>query len=188
MCEGELVKDEAGNQVFEPTDFTSPSGEPVDRPVCEIAEGTEENDRGEVSVTIPKVGGGMSSPCVDDQQFGPSRNCGFTQQTNTNNSLLLTCNPAGGVNDTITCRTTSGAEPMIVRICEGSIALAAGTDCSFNSPNMIAQAVVTATANTTISFQCPGERDPITETGGRIAVYTAPLFEEDGARTGFVCD
>ncbi|MBA2542906.1 MAG: hypothetical protein H0V17_24885 [Deltaproteobacteria bacterium] len=189
MCEGELVKQEDGDQVFEPTDFTSPAGEPVDRPVCDVAEGTEDNDRGEVSVTIPKVGGAMSSPCSDDQQLGPQRNCGFTQQTNTTNSLLLTCNPAGGANDTIRCNGGSvGAQPMIVRICEGSIALGAGTDCSFGSDNMISQTVVTNPAgNTDITFACPGARDT-TETGGRIAVYTAPLYEADGPAAGFICD
>jgi hypothetical protein len=189
MCEGELVKDAAGNQVFEPTEFLSPEGDPVNRPVCVSTAGTEANDRGEVSVTVPKVGGAMSSPCSDEHQLGPSRNCGFTQQTNTNNSLLLTCNPAGGVNDSIRCNGGSvGAQPMIVRICEGSLALGSGTDCEFGSPNMIAQQIVTNPgANTDISFQCPGARDT-TETGGRIAVYTAPLFEADGPAAGFVCD
>ncbi len=187
ICEGELVKDDAGDQVFEPTTFTSPAGDPVDRPVCNVAEGTDANDRGEIDVTVPKVGGMMSSPCTDDHQLGPQRNCGFTQQTNTGGSLLLTCNLGGNPIKTVTCTGGSAAQPMVVRICEGSVALGAGTDCSFGSANMLAQQIVASPSNTTISYTCPPARDT-TEVGGRISVYTAPLYEADGSRAGFVCD
>ncbi len=186
ICEGELLKDEAGNQLFEPTDFTSPAGDPVDRPMCDVAEGTDTNDIGEVDVTVPKVGGMMSSPCTDDQQLGPQRNCGFTQQTNTGGSLLLQCNNAGSTR-TVTCTGGSAAEPMIVRICEGSLALGAGVDCAFNGEGFLAQEIVASPSNTTVSFTCPEARDA-TETGRQIAVYTAPLYEGDGPRQGFVCD
>ena len=49
------------------------------------------------------------------------------------------------------------------------------------------QQIVATPSNTTVSFTCPEGRDA-TETGRQIAVYTAPLYEGDGPRAGFVCD
>jgi hypothetical protein len=183
MCEGELVKDDAGNQTFEPTDFTSPAGDPVDRPVCVAAAGTEANDRGEVAVTVPTVGGMMSSPCTGDQLLGPTRNCGFTQLTDNGGAFLKNCN--AGNNTMVNCSGGSAAEPMIVRICEGSRARGAGVDCSFQ--DAITQQIVLAPGNIQVAFTCPAARDA-TELGGRFAIYTAPLFEPDGSRAGFDCN
>jgi hypothetical protein len=181
ICEGEPVTDAEGNQQFEPTTFTSPAGDPVDRPMCTFAEGVETNDDGQVEVTVPKVGGMVSSPCSDDQQLGATRNCGFTQQTIATN-LLQNC--VAGNTATVSCTLGSGAQPMIVRVCEGSRAIGAGVDCTFQ--DALAQEVVATSTATVVTFTCPAGRDA-TEIGGRFAIYTAPLYEADGARAGFIC-
>lgn len=173
MCEGELVVDAAGAQVFEPTTFVSPAGDPVERPACDEAEGTEANDRGEVMVNLKEQGGMMTTPCrPEDQAFGPTRNCGFTQQ-----ATLRAC--AAGAPRAISCTGGSAAQPMIVRICETSRVFQHGVDCSFQDAlaNIIVDAGATAT-----TFTCPAGRDAV-EIGGQFAVYTAPLFDPDGERT-----
>ena len=126
----------------------------------------------------------MSSPCTDDHQLGPSRNCGFTQQT-LNGSLLQNCIGAN-TTKTVVCTGGNADQPMIVRICEGSRALNAGVDCSFNGDGFLAQAIVASPVATNITFTCPAARDS-TELGLRVSVYTAPLLEADGPEDGFSC-
>src|SRR5262249_24060961 len=109
LCEGTPVLDGIGAQQFEPTMFTTPSGEPVDRPVCMQADGTDGNDRGEISVTLPKLGGQLTTACVDTQTLGPARNCGFAQL-----GALRAC--TGGAKKTLTCSGGSATQPMVVRV------------------------------------------------------------------------
>jgi hypothetical protein len=171
MCEGDLVLDANGEPEFEDTEFTY-MGEPVRRPACEEAAGTEGNDRGEIDVTVPVTGGMVSSPCREENQpFGPLRNCGFTQQPNLRNCTA-------GQMVTINCTGGNAAQPQVVRICEGSRDLGAGVDCVFE--DALANEVADSN-NIALTFRCPSARDA-TETGGRYAVYTAPVFEPDGPR------
>lgn len=171
ICEGTLVVDENGEQVWEPTEYTTDDGQPVDRPACMQAPGTEENDIGSVEVTIPERGGFMTQPCdpLRAHDLGPLRNCGFEMQT-----AMPSC--TAGETVTLTCSGGDAARPQVVRICETSRALATGVDCAFN--DALANAVIETDA--TITFTCPAMRDA-TEIGGQYAIYTAPAWGPDGA-------
>jgi hypothetical protein len=169
LCEGELVKDASGAQVWEPTEFRSPDGAVVDRPLCVPAEGVEDNDVGSVEVTIPVRGGFMTAPCRSDQDLGPLRNCGFTLD-----ETLLDCAPGEPVS--LTCTGGDPAKPQVLRVCETSQVLGTGVDCSHR--DALANVVLDA-ASITITLTCPAARDA-TEPGGQIALYTAPVFEPDG--------
>jgi len=65
---------------------------------------------------------------------------------------------------------------MIVRACETSRALGAGTDCVHRD----ALANFTIEGGTTATVTCPASRDA-TEIGGQIAIYAAPVYAPDGA-------
>jgi hypothetical protein len=172
ICEGTLVVDDAGEQVWEPTEYTTADGQPVDRPACEEAEGVEDNDTGSVEVTIPERGGFMTQSCAPlrSHDLGPLRNCGFEMQ-----DAMPSC--TAGETVTLSCTGGDDARPQVVRICETSRALGTGVDCSFN--DALANVVVEAAA-ATVTFTCPTMRDA-TEIGGEFAIYTAPAWEPDGA-------
>jgi hypothetical protein len=169
ICEGKLLKDEQGNQIWEPTEFMSAAGEPVDRPACEQAPGTEENDIGVVSVTVKQAGGFVTSPCRSDQDLGPLRNCDFAQK-----GALPTCTPGETV--VLNCTNSDSTKPQVVRICEASAVLGVGAECAHREA--LANAVL-ATSGTAVSFTCPGMRDA-SEPGGSYAVYAAPAWGPDG--------
>jgi hypothetical protein len=170
ICEGTLQKDANGDQIWEPTQFTTESGDPVDRPACDEAPGTEANDVKSVPVTLPQKGGMLTSACTDDQQLGPRRNCGFTAQ-----STLLACTAGQPV--TLSCSGGSTSQPQVVRLCETSRALGAGTDCVYRDAlaNTVLEGIPTM-----ITTTCPAARDA-TEIGGQLAVYSAPVYAPDGA-------
>lgn len=169
LCEGELIVDENGDQVWEPTEFRSAEGEVVDRPACEQVPGTEDNDIGSVEVTVPQRGGMVSTACVNDQDIGPFRNCGFTLLDAT-----FTCTP--GAQTTLTCTGASPAQPTAIRVCETSAVLGDAMDCSHND----AVALAVMQGDETLTFTCPEARDA-TEPGGEVAVFVAPAWAPDGA-------
>ncbi len=171
ICEGEPKLDSAGAQIFESTEFKTPTGAAVDRPACDQAAGSETNDVGTVDVTLPIQGGMVSSPCRDTQAFGGARNCGFTQQP-----TIRTC--TAGATTTISCSGGTVAQPQVVRVCEASRALKTGVDCTFQ--DALANVVVEAGAKV-VTFRCPTARDT-REAGGKFTLYTAPVFEPDLAR------
>lgn len=170
LCEGTLVKDEAGNQVWEDTEFKTADGKPVKRPACEEMPGTEGNDEGTVKVTVPERGGLVSSPCPHDQDLGPLRNCGFTMQ-----ETMPTCTPGEQV--TLKCSGDAADAPQVVRFCETSKVLGTGVDCTYNAA--LANVVVEGD-EVEVTFECPDGRDA-NEPGGQYAIYTAPVWEPDGA-------
>jgi hypothetical protein len=172
LCEGDLVKDSSGNQVWEPTSFMSEGGTPVDRPKCTFAPGVDSNDIGKVQVTLETKGGMLTSACADPTVFGPMRNCGFTAA-----ATMFSCTP--GQATTVSCSGGTTAKPQVVRICETSRVLG-GLDCAFR--DALANITVEGGAATSFQVTCPVARDTA-ETGGQIAVYTAPVYEPDGTST-----
>jgi hypothetical protein len=76
---------------------------------------------------------------------------------------------------TLRCTNRDASRPMTVRLCEGSHVMGSGTDCTH--VDALANEVVENSA--TISFTCPAPRSA-SEPGGRYAVYTAPVFAQDG--------
>jgi len=172
MCEGDAVLDEDGNQLFESTTFTTSEGNPVDRPKCEQRPGSEEDDTGSVEVTVPERGGFVTGACGTEQEFGLLRNCGFAPEP-----AIQNCTAGQPVS--LTCTGGDASAPQVVRICETSRALATGVDCDFT--DALANVVIDA-ASVDVDITCPIARDG-TEIGGQIAVYQAPVLEDDGART-----
>ncbi len=69
LCEGSPVLDDAGNPTFEPTEFETVHGDPVDRAVCDFVPGWDENNRGDKTVEITR-GGLITSACARGQ-IGP---------------------------------------------------------------------------------------------------------------------
>jgi hypothetical protein len=169
ICEGDLVKDANGDQVWEPTSFTTATGGAVDRPKCNQAPGTEDNDTKSVAVTLPQRGGMLTQACTDAQTLGPERNCGFTAQ-----STLVSC--TAGQSVTLSCTGGSPTQPQVVRLCETSRALGGGVDCVHR--DALANTVLEGVA-TLITTTCPAGRDA-TEIGGQLAIYTAPVYAPDG--------
>ncbi len=172
LCEGTLVVDENGEQVWEPTEFRSAENEVVDRPACDEVAGTEENDTGTIPVTVPARGGMVTTACQTDQDLGPLRNCGFALD----DAPPFACTP--GDPATLSCSGASAAQPTVVRLCETSAVLGDAVDCSHLEA--LANVVLGDDAAASIAFTCPQARDA-TEPGGEVALFTAPVIDGDGA-------
>jgi hypothetical protein len=168
LCEGKPVMDENGEQMWEPTEFMTSEGKPVDRPVCEFFPGASDNNIGTTGVNIPETGGVMTSACKRNQ-VGPLRNCDFEEKDNT-----PTCTPGQQVK--LSCAVEDATKPQVVRVCDYSFALGEGTACA--AVEARANKVVDG-ASVEVTFTCPEKRDDV-EVGGRYAIYTAPLWNEDG--------
>lgn len=167
LCEGELVLDGDGNQVWEPTEFKTSKGDPVDRPKCNFFEGSEDNDVGETTVRIEERGGVMTSPCRRNQ-VGPIRNCEFQEM-----EADGTCTPGEEV--TLSCSVADPDAPQALRVCEYSIALGHSVTCS--AVEAAATSVIDG-SNVQVKFKCPEARDAV-EIGGRYALFTGPAWNED---------
>lgn len=174
LCEGTLVTDENGNQVWEETDFKTALGNEVDRLACDFFPGAEANDFGAATVEIPKTGGMLTSPCTDGQ-IGPLRNCGFAEPT-----IDIECQPGQQV--TLSCSDDADGTPMVVRVCEASAVLGVGTACRYHEA--LANGVLEGgTAKLTLT--CPSARSQ-TEPGGSYSIYAAPVLPGDPVQ-GVTC-
>jgi hypothetical protein len=168
LCEGQPVLDDNGKQVWEPTDFKTADGKPVEKPKCNFFDGSDKNDIGTTTVPIAEQGGVMTSACRKGQ-LGPLRNCEF--------KLLddkPTCTPGAQVK--LACSVADQSKPQIVRVCEYSFGMKQATTCS--AVDGRANQVVDGD-KVQITFTCPEKRDDV-EKGGRYAIYTAPLWNGDG--------
>jgi hypothetical protein len=168
LCEGTPITDQDGEQMFEPTDFITEHGEPIDRPMCEQAEGWDQNNLAQRQVEVPRSGGFIHEPCPIGA-LGPHRNCGFA-----GGATPVACTPGETV--TLACQVPEGAAPHVARLCEVSDALGTGTACGYRES--VASAVVTDTP-VEIEFTWPVVRDA-TDNGG-YALYTAPAYSADAA-------
>jgi Lysyl oxidase len=172
LCEGTPVLDKKGNQVWEPTEFTSDTGETVDRPACEFIKNSDANNHAEKPVTLPIPGEGMVTSECTRGQIGPKRNCGYKYA-----GELLTCTPGAAVH--LHCSAPADAEPQALRICEGSAVLGAGVACV--DADALVSALPTA-AGVAVTFTCPAMRDA-KEPGGKYALYSAAIWPEDETAT-----
>jgi hypothetical protein len=174
LCEGTPILDAQGNQTWTPTNFTTSTGQPVDKPACTYSPGWFDNNTDQYNVTLPNNGDGyVTLPCTHDQ-LGPLRNCGIASAS----SKLSTCTPGAKV--TLQCTVPTGSAPQLARICEGSKALGAGVACTFQ--DALANVTVQAGASTPVTFTCPAGRDSV-ETGGAYALYGGAVFADDKAAT-----
>lgn len=172
MCEGQPVLDDAGKRAYEPTEFKTEDGQPVDRPMCEFTPDWDANNLGARDVEIPAVGSYITGACTRDQE-GPLRNCGFAQHT-----AALTC--AAGDTVDLACTLAPGDAPTAVRVCPVSAALGVPLACTYIEA--LGKGVLDDGGATTISFTCPGPRDP-KEPGGAVSLFTAPLLRDDPGGT-----
>lgn len=171
LCEGHPVEDAEGYQVFEPTTLVTEDGKPIDRPVCEQAEGWDANNLAQLEVEIPQVGGYIQNPCPEGA-LGPGRNCGFA-----GDATPVACTPGQTVS--LTCQVPMGTAPHVARFCEVSDVLGTGLACQYG--DSVASATVTGQP-VDIEFPCPLVRDAAGTSGG-YSMYTAPLYSADEART-----
>ena len=120
----------------------------------------------------------MTSPCPlpAGQIYGPLRDCEMSAVGG-----LRSC--AAGDVIRLSCRIPDDAAPQVVRFCEGSRALGAGTACrvmdqsTFGlTSSTLANVVVEAGSATDVSFTCPTARDAEAERGGFYAVYMGAVW------------
>ncbi len=168
LCEGTPVTNASGQQVFEPTEFVTETGAPVNRPKCDFAVGTLNNNLATTPVTVSEKGGFVTSPCTRGQSTR-LRDCGFQE------SSIRTCTPGASV--TLSCKTSKKTSPpQVLRICEAS-AMLGGTACAY--VDALATANLTGTASP-VTFSCPWARD-LQEMGGRYAIYSSALVDGDAS-------
>ena len=106
--------------------------------------------------------------------MGAQRNCGFKLKTALNRclpgeSVQLECKLRLNSSDNIT------AIPYVVRICESSHVLKAGTVCDYDTA--LQNKVVRPFVTQKVRFQCPKYRD-VREIGGLYSIYTTALFPQ----------
>lgn len=164
LCEGTPATNEGGELLFEPTRFTTESGQPVDRPRCDYYPDWDANNDVSTLVTVPPSGSVVTSPCARDD-LGPARDCGFFEQAS-----AITCVPNETV--TLTCSVDFPDYPLAVRVCETSAVLGTGVACNYL--DSLASETVGPTG-ATVAFTCPIPRDGA-EPGGAYSLYVAPVF------------
>jgi hypothetical protein len=174
LCEGTLKRDAAGETLYEPSEFTTSTGEPVDRPQCDFMPGWLANNSDSYDVSIPPLGDSYITQACREGLFGEKRDCGFK-----NEKLLSNCVPGQKV--TLRCALPAGGSPQVVRICEGSRGLQLGIPCTY--ADSLASVVVAGPAD--VTFTCPSKRDGV-ETGGTYSTMTALLLPGD-ARAAAGC-
>lgn len=172
LCEGQLVTDEDGTPLFEPTEFVSELGDIEYRFQCEQRSDAADDNVAEAPVAIPDEGGLVTEDCTRPL-FGPTRNCGFTRAQN-----AITCTPDTSID--IRCTGSSDTAPAAIRVCEASHLLG-GIPCTFN------QSLVTGvgTGDLDLTFTCPAARST-EEPGGLAYVYVGALVDGDDV-TGVSC-
>jgi len=170
LCEGVPVTDANGDQVFEPSPFKDEQGNDVDRPSCDFFPDWSAQNVASHPFTVPPQGSFVTEPCPFDIYDAP-RDCGYAPA-----APLATCTPGATV--TLGCSIADLAAPQALRLCEASSVLGSGIACTF------LDAVATAVADTAdspVTFTCPGPRDP-SEPGGTYAIYAGPLLPGDPAQ------
>jgi hypothetical protein len=168
LCEGTAVLDENGEPVWEPSGFTTDEGEGINRPQCEFISDWEANNESSRDVFLSQRGSFVSQPCMNGE-FGPLRNCGFTELPEDD----ISCVPGTTVERTFSLEDSAGIQAL--RVCERSDALGSGLACAYE--DALANILVGDDLSV-VSFTCPQIRDVQGAEGG-YALYTAPVWPED---------
>jgi hypothetical protein len=173
LCEGVVNRDANGNVIWVPTgEFTS-TGQPIEKQSCTTTPGALNNNHDVVSATIPTKGKGLiTQACKEVNHYlGPNRDCELAIRSQTN-----ACSAGNTV--TLSCTVGANAKSQVLRVCEASVALQAGTACRFNDDFTLANVIVSPGAATQVSFTCPSARDA-GEPGGLFATYSGPVWNFD---------
>lgn len=174
LCEGDLVVDSDGNQVWEPSGFTTDDGLPINRPLCEFNEDWDDNNESIREVFIPATGSFVTAPCLNNES-GPLRNCGFTEMERADTDQI--CQPGEAVS--LPVRVDDSGLPQVLRVCERSAVLGTGVACTFE--DAITNSIVSAQP-TEVGFICPSIKDASDEDdqpGGGYALMAAPVWPND---------
>jgi hypothetical protein len=174
LCEGTPVLDEDGNQLWEPTDLRTATGQVVQRPVCDYAPGWDSNNVGGQDVFLRPSGGYVTEPCQRNH-LGPRRNCDFAA-VETRQKEGFACEPLATVR--LSCAIPATDPPLVARFCDFSQALGVGVSCTFN--DALVNVTVEPGETQEVSFTCPGPRDE-QEMGGQYSLYVAPLLPGEAA-------
>lgn len=169
LCEGDPVLDEAGNPVWEQTEFVTSHGDPVDRAECDFVSDWDANNRGEKTLDVTR-GGLILSACTRGQ-IGPLRDCGFVEGAGALGTVA--CPP--GANVSLSCTLPEGAAPAVLRACEYSEVLGMGTAC-VQRDALYNESLLPG--ETELEFSCPDARGD-DEPGGNVALYAATVWPGD---------
>lgn len=165
LCEGSPVLDANGELTFERTQFKTPDGKPVDRPVCDFADGWDANNLQSRPLEL-SAGGLIQSDCQRGQ-IGPLRDCGFTDGVGGVAGIACTA----GATVRLSCAAKKATDQTVVRVCDYSAKLGMGVACVYR--DALANEIVGSDAST-LTFTCPGARDD-EEPGGRVSIYVGSL-------------
>jgi hypothetical protein len=87
----------------------------------------------------------------------------------------------------MTCSVAPSVPSQVLRVCEASNALQAGTACRYNDPFTLANVVISPGAPITFTFTCPTFRDHTIEFGGLFATYSGPVFNNGAPAATITC-
>ncbi len=173
ICEGTLITDENGEQLYEPSGQLTDFGASINRPQCDFIDDWNVNNESELALFVPPAGSYVTEPC-DDSLIGPLRNCGFTQVAL--DDSITSC----AIGETVTLPLDSAAieieGELIARVCERSDLLG---DLACELTQSVTNLMVASTAES-ITFTCPAVRDAQPQVGG-FSLIVAPLYEGDSA-------
>jgi hypothetical protein len=183
LCEGTPVLNPDGTPQFEPTSFTTATGQPVDRPKCNQWAGStgtawSDDNIDTYNATIPQPGEGYVTAACTHNQVGPLRNCELNQT-----KALFNCVP--GQSTTVTCSVPSGSAPQVVRLCDASVALGTGIPCTYQ--DSLANAVVEAGTGVPVTFTCPAAKGA-GEPGGKYSQYAGAVYNKGDAPAAITCE
>ncbi len=173
LCEGELQLDDAGEPMFEPTEFTNEQGEIESRFVCDPREDATADNLATTMVEIPAEGGLVNEPCTRGQ-LGDKRNCDLHEDH------IEACTPGEAV--TLSCTIGLGGPAQVLRMCETSALLGHGIPCTYR------EALISTTigeAPVEVAFTCPTPRDA-DEPGGAYSSWYGPAIPSDPS-TSITC-
>ncbi len=186
ICEGRVVYDSFGQPVWRSTGNVTVSppwptaGQPIDVYDCVTSPGAWDNNFDAVNVVAVPAGHGLiTSPCAG-QTFGPKRDCDFVA-----GEMMHSCTPGAAVH--LSCSIAAASKPQVLRLCESSVVLHAGTACRFNDDFTLANRVLLPGVSTAVSFTCPAARDAA-ESGGYYSSYSGAVFNGVDAVAPIVCN
>ncbi len=167
ICEGTLVTDEDGEQLWEPSGALTANGESINRPQCDFIDDWDVNNESQLTLFVPPTGSYVTQPC-EDNLLGPLRNCGFTHVEL--DESAASCEVGEDV--TVSLSDVEIKGELVARVCERSSLLG---DLACEMTQSVTNRVVTSSAES-ITFTCPFIRDAEAREGG-FSLYVAPLYE-----------
>ena len=188
VCEGSINTDANGNTVWnasgKKTDGQWPAehrNKGIDIKKCTNTTSAYSNNVLNVPATIPSNGAGyLTSKCVEaGQTIGPKRDCEM--------AILKpyeSCTPGSTIN--FSCSIPSTAQPQVLRVCEASTVIGAGTACRYMDPSLMANVIILSNGATTFTAECPVARS-YGEVGGRYTIYYGPVMNGMDAAAPITC-